>query len=649
MNQWKKIVLATLALMLISFALGCGDTRPAAIVPPPANLSAPASLTATPGNGQVVLSWTTVSGASSYNLYYGTSSPLTIAGATKVGSLAATSYTLTGLTNATLYYFAVTAANSAHESSLSNEASARPTNGNTLAVTPGTATSGTLAYSTETSLTFNFPANVVNQAVTVTITPVPQSGLPVPMSVHRVRKGMARPMTSSNDTFVAAFQIDVDPTQPFNVPVAVGGTQTISDVVPAGATLNLALLQNNAWVDISTLVVGTTGGLNQTLPSVNLPGLMMPGIHLLYKPHETTTISNLGIALLTDDGREMGDGQNGLQVIHFYDASGALLNPPTITYLDYPSQSDLDGAALTPDGSQGVIIDGSNTIGFFSGVQTGTPVASTYSLDVSAYGYDGDSVAVMPNGDEAVISLDSSNNVLLISGILSGSAVAAELIPMPNYRDGVVISNDGLVLLARGSSGVTAMSIASIPPIPGSLGGTKSHSFTSVAEFADLGRGYGDGRNGMAISPTDSSRAVVVSFNGSTINLLTNLTSTPTEGTTVAMPSGTYPLSVAISPNGKMAIVGSESGLLMYSGVDTGTLAQVGTTAYAPTYTLSGSQVTLGIVYTLGITLDGKYVVAGDADNGAVVVIPFNASGFGAPASALGDVAIPYNDQLLIH
>jgi len=54
-------------------------------------------------------------------------------------------------------------------------------------------------------------------------------------------------------------------------------------------------------------------------------------------------------------------------------------------------------------------------------------------------------------------------------------------------------------------------------------------------------------------------------------------------------------------------------------------------------------------VYTLGITLDGKYVVAGDSDHNAVVVFPFNASGFQPAASALGDVAIPYNDQLLIH
>jgi hypothetical protein len=88
----------------------------------------------------------------------------------------------------------------------------------------------------------------------------------------------------------------------------------------------------------------------------------------------------------------------------------------------------------------------------------------------------------------------------------------------------------------------------------------------------------------------------------------------------------------------------------MFSGVDTGTLTQVGTTPYVPTYTLGANSVTLGAITTLGITLDNKYVVVGDQTNGAVVVIPFTSSGFAtAPASVLGSVAIPDNDQLLIH
>jgi hypothetical protein len=349
----------------------------------------------------------------------------------------------------------------------------------------------------------------------------------------------------------------------------------------------------------------------------------------------------------------MADGNDGLQVIHIYDANGNLLTTPTIAYLDYAGASDLDGQALTPDGSQGIMVDGGNTVRFFSAVQTGVPIASLTTVDITNYGGDGDSVAILPNGDEAVVSGDASNELLVVSGILSGSPVAATTIATPDYRDGLVVSNDGTVLLARGGSGVTVYAVAPLAtPAAGSIAGTVAHTYTLAVDLSDLGTQYDteDGRDGMAISPVDSSRAVVVLPGSDSIVLVTALnTATPVEGTAVPVPSGVYPYNVSISPDGKLAIVGTMTGLLMYSGVDTGTLTPVGT-LYAPTYTLGTSSVTLGEIKTLGITLDNKYVVAGDQLNGAVVVIPFTSSGFAAaPVSALGSVAIPDNDQLLIH
>jgi hypothetical protein len=295
------------------------------------------------------------------------------------------------------------------------------------------------------------------------------------------------------------------------------------------------------------------------------------------------------------------------------------------------------------------MVDGGNTVRFFSAVQTGVPIASTTTVDISNYGGDGDSVAILPNGDEAVVSGDSSSVEVLVSGILSGSPVAATTIPIPSNRDGLVISTDGTVLLGRGYNGVTVFAVAPITPVAGSIAGTVSHSFTQVANLTTVGYPPSeDGRDGMAMSPVDSTRAVVIT--GSTIQLLTGLTTTPVVGAAVILPSGEYAYSVSISPDGKLAIVGAMGGLLMYSGVDTGTLAQVGTSVYAPSYSVGSSTVTMGHVYTLGITLDGKYVVAGDSANKALVVIPFTSAGFAAaPAATLGAVAIPDNDQLLIH
>lgn len=93
--------------------------------------SAPTGLTAIAGSGQVSLSWTPSGGATSYNVYRATSpggeglSPI-------ASGITATTYTNTGLTNGTTYYYTVSAANSAGTSAQSAEASATPNTGTGL-------------------------------------------------------------------------------------------------------------------------------------------------------------------------------------------------------------------------------------------------------------------------------------------------------------------------------------------------------------------------------------------------------------------------------------------------------------------------------------------------------------------------------------
>ncbi len=84
---------------------------------------APTGLTATAGNGQVTLSWNASSGATSYDVLWSTSS----SGPFSSTSTTSTPYTVSGLTNGTLYYFEVEAVNSSGTSAASNEVSATPT------------------------------------------------------------------------------------------------------------------------------------------------------------------------------------------------------------------------------------------------------------------------------------------------------------------------------------------------------------------------------------------------------------------------------------------------------------------------------------------------------------------------------------------
>ncbi len=106
--------------------------------------AAPTGLLATAGNAQVSLSWNASSGATSYNVLRSTTNggPYTT-----IVSVTTTSYTDTGLTNGTTYYYVVQAVNSAGTSPNSNQASATPICSAPAAPTSLSATAGSAQVS----------------------------------------------------------------------------------------------------------------------------------------------------------------------------------------------------------------------------------------------------------------------------------------------------------------------------------------------------------------------------------------------------------------------------------------------------------------------------------------------------------------------
>jgi uncharacterized delta-60 repeat protein len=122
-THWKRLMPIALCLLALVAHCGGSGTPPAA----PANVSA----TLGAASGELVIAWDAVTGATSYNIYYGTETGITKSiGANKaLGTKienATSPYSHTGLIDGTTYYYIVTALDGSTESEASTEASSVP-------------------------------------------------------------------------------------------------------------------------------------------------------------------------------------------------------------------------------------------------------------------------------------------------------------------------------------------------------------------------------------------------------------------------------------------------------------------------------------------------------------------------------------------
>jgi hypothetical protein len=123
-----KIVCSIFLLAIIVNAAGCGGSgKVTTSSSSRTTLSSAFSFIAVAGNNSVELSWSAVSGATSYNIYRTLSSPVNKSAGTKIASgIVGTTYSDTTVTNGTQYFYVMTSIVSSVESIESPEASAVP-------------------------------------------------------------------------------------------------------------------------------------------------------------------------------------------------------------------------------------------------------------------------------------------------------------------------------------------------------------------------------------------------------------------------------------------------------------------------------------------------------------------------------------------
>ncbi|WP_179097697.1 S-layer homology domain-containing protein [Paenibacillus sp. FSL H7-0331] len=173
-------------------------------------LPAPAGLSASAGDGQVALNWSTVTGATYYNIYSGTATGFY--NGVPVATVTGLTYNVAGLVNGTAYYFVVKAADTRRISEYSNEATATPQAGAVLPIYPTlTAVSikssnpATALAKTGDTATLTFTASKPLRAMPeVTIAGRPASVTSVGSSVYKA----ALTFNGSESEGIVAFSID---------------------------------------------------------------------------------------------------------------------------------------------------------------------------------------------------------------------------------------------------------------------------------------------------------------------------------------------------------------------------------------------------------------------------------------------------------
>lgn len=238
--------------------------------------NAPSSLTATAGDKQVALSWPAANGATSYHVKRSTTS----GAETQIAAPTANSYTDTGLTNGTKYFYVVTAVSNSGESGNSPEANATPQAAVTIPAVP-TGLAAT-AGDTTASLTWNTASGATSyhvkrsttngsgyvQIAAPTAASFADSGLTNGTTYYYVVSAVNSAGESGNSAQASAtpaaaavnVTITVDPTKTHAISPYIYGTNFYSGTTNAPALLTFDRAGGNRWTAYNWINNGSNAG-----------------------------------------------------------------------------------------------------------------------------------------------------------------------------------------------------------------------------------------------------------------------------------------------------------------------------------------------------------------------------------------------------
>jgi YVTN family beta-propeller protein len=214
--------------------------------------------------------------------------------------------------------------------------------------------------------------------------------------------------------------------------------------------------------------------------------------------------------------------------------------------------NDPDGVAITPDGQYAYVTNGlSGTVSVIDGADTTTPtVSASPPLTV---GNDPTAIAITPDGQYAYVTSTVngvSGTVNVIAGVDSSapSVSVPSMLTLPSTPQAVAISPDGQYAYVATTNATNAASTGEVNIIEGADSASPTVSSVPLT--------VGDSPFGLALTvpaPRVAASPVLV------VNAGANTVSDIGPSWDVTLPVGPYPDSVAVTPDGKYAIV-SNSG-----------------------------------------------------------------------------------------